>query len=118
VSVAACCSPCCVSVTEWQCVSFVAVANQLFLRLQFSNQAVFLGLFYPLLCFTSLMCGTQSLTHKPHHCMCRCWSGTGLDRRVLSMLESLVSTSLDLSKLKIYFTGERTQLADPMSLCR
>lgn len=39
-------------------------------------------------------------------CMCqRSWSGKGLDCRVLSMLVKLVDTSLEPSKLKIYFTG-------------
>jgi hypothetical protein len=35
----------------------------------------------------------------------RCWSGTGLDRRVMGMLVSLVETSLAPDKLKIYLTG-------------
>lgn len=38
-------------------------------------------------------------------CTFRCWSGTGLDRRVLGMLVNLVDTCLDVSKLKIYLTG-------------
>lgn len=41
--------------------------------------------------------------------VCRCWGGTGLDRRVLSMLMNLVDTSLDPSRLKIYFTGTACQ---------
>lgn len=41
----------------------------------------------------------------------RCWSGTGLDRRALSMLKNLVDTSLDPSKLKIYFTGDKVLLS-------
>jgi hypothetical protein len=36
---------------------------------------------------------------------CRCWSGTGLDTKVLGMLGNLVDTALDKKKLKIYFTG-------------
>lgn len=43
-------------------------------------------------------------------CAFRCWSGTGLDRRVLGMLVNLVDTSLDVSKLKIYFTGRTAGL--------
>jgi hypothetical protein len=40
-----------------------------------------------------------------HVLMCRSWSGKGLDLHVLSMLLNLVDTSLEPSKLKIYFTG-------------
>lgn len=72
---------------------------------------------------------------KIHTGFLRCWAGTGLDRRVLSMLVNLVETSLDPSKLKIYFTGnfvllssfinkataQRTQMlrlrAGPHALC-
>jgi hypothetical protein len=35
----------------------------------------------------------------------RCWSGTGLDAKVLGMMSSLVETALDKTKLKFYFTG-------------
>lgn len=45
---------------------------------------------------------------------CRCWSGTGLDRRVLGMLLNLVDTSLDPKKLKIFLTGDG-EILNPMS---
>ncbi|KAF6262015.1 hypothetical protein COO60DRAFT_1699568 [Scenedesmus sp. NREL 46B-D3] len=42
---------------------------------------------------------------KIHSGFLRCWSGTGLDVKVLGMLSSLVDTSLDRKRLKIYLTG-------------
>jgi hypothetical protein len=42
--------------------------------------------------------------------VCRCWSGTGLDAKVLGVLGSLVDTALEKDRLKIYFTGETARL--------